>query len=306
MSAAVEGPPMRLFGFHRPKKKFRQPSSKPRLAARLAGWFLRLLVLTVALAVFALAGWIGCALYGFMFRSPYFEYGPSEIFIRFEDDPPTGDERAIEHQVMRRLRWKKMQAGNLLALDPEAFGAEVESHPKIKSAAVRKIYPNMLEVGIRQRKAVAFFVQDGIIALDREGIVIEVLSPRDPRTLGQPFIGGYETARLEPGGRIQSESLTKALRLLLCLRDKGVALYPRISEAYCDKEQELTLVLKGGTKIRFGKADPILKMPALETFIRKMGEPEEFEYIDLRLDGQVPAMPKRVSAPGQPRKASSP
>lgn len=280
------------FGFLRRKRRFPKPAPPLRAGARLLRLMLRLFLLAFFLGILALVGWFGLALYRFMFQSDYFNYEEDRVSIRFGESSPTGEEDTIRIQVLRWLRWRKLEQGNLIRLDPEQLRKVVENHPKVRTASVRKIYPNTLEVEITQRRPVALLIHDGILAVDMEGVVVETLGTRDPKSLQYPFVTGVETGKLDPGSRIQSESLTKALQLILCVKDKAPALFQKISEVHCDKERNLTLVLKGGTQIRFGAANPVTRMPKLETFFKEVGPSEQFEYIDLRFDDQVPAMPK--------------
>jgi cell division septal protein FtsQ len=285
------------FGFLRRKRRFPKPAPSQRAGARLLRLMLRLFLLAFLLGILVLLAWFGLSLYRFMFKSPYFEYDSDRISIRFDESNATGEESAIRLQILRRLRWKKQVRGNLLKLDIEEVRKEIENHPKVRAAGVRKIYPNTLEVEITQRRPVALLIHDGILAVDMDGVVVETVGTRDPKSLLYPFITGIETGKTDPGSRIQSESLTKALQLILCMKDKAPALFQKISEVHCDKERNLTLVLKGGTQIRFGADNPIARMPKLETFIKEMGPPEQFDYINLRFDDQVPAMPKPPAAP---------
>jgi cell division protein FtsQ len=280
------------FSLFRRKKKFRKPAPPVRLGARLFRLTLRLFVLVLVLGALGLGVWFGVALYNFVYKSSYFEYDADQITLRFDESSLSGEEPAIRVQVLRRLRWKKLDQGNLLELNAEELRKEIENHPKVRKAAVRKVFPNALDVEIAQREPVALLVQDGILTVDREGVVLEAVDTRDPRSLLYPFITGIEQGRVEPGTRIQSESLTKALELLICVKDKEASLFDKISEVHCDRERNLTLILKGGTQIRFGAADPVARMPKLDTVFKEMGPPEQFEYIDLRLDDQVPVMPK--------------
>jgi cell division septal protein FtsQ len=81
------------------------------------------------------------------------------------------------------------------------------------------------------------------------------------------------------------------------LKEQAPALFDKISDVRCDKELNQTLFLKGGVEIRFGHEDVRKRMPALETFLSKMGPAEDYEYIDLRFDKQVIASPKRAQNP---------
>jgi cell division septal protein FtsQ len=261
-----------------------------RLGKRLLGFFFRIALLTLSLAGGLLIGHACWLFHEFLFESPYFAI--REITIQFDDEPGFEDDLRVEMQIRHRLRSEGISGGNILKLDGARARQIVEEHPKVGTASVRKVLPDRVMVQVRRRVPVALALGAEIYVIDIEGAVLETLEIQNPRVLEFPFITGVESGRLEPGAHIQSENLTKILGLILCLKERARVLYEQISEAHCDKEGNLTLILKGGSEIRFGSGDPIGKMPALDTFIEKMGDPSGYVYIDLRLDDQIPALPK--------------
>ncbi|MFP4379113.1 MAG: cell division protein FtsQ/DivIB [Candidatus Sumerlaeia bacterium] len=274
----------------RKRAKRKKPSSRPRFARRLLNAFLALLLLCVVFAGGVALGLACFRFYEFIYDSEFFAL--REVIITFDKEKETGDELRVESEIKRLLRGKRIPQSNLLRINTEKVADLVESHPRVYSANVQKHFPDYLMVEVRQRKPAALVLGDDIYTIDLDGAVLERLSLQSERAHEFPYITGLDQIRYEPGDQIRSRNLTKIMGLLLCLKEREAGLYGKISEAHLDKEENLILILQGGTEIRFGTGDPIAKMPALDTFIEKMGKPEEYVYIDLRFDDQIPALPK--------------
>ena len=278
----------------RPQKKYSSPARRKRFARRVAGFFVRVVLAAALLCVLGLIVVLGWRLYGFLYRSDYFLL--RETQVAFAEGSETGAEASIERQIRNKLRRDGLGEGNLIRLDPEAARRAVESVPRVRKAVVAKRYPSRLEIVVEQRRIAVLLLHDPILAIDAEGVVIEKLTLRHRPVLEFPFVSGLELGRMRLGDRVASEGLTRALQLLSSLEKGKPTLAAEVSEVHCDTENRLTLILKGGTEVRFGADDPIWKMPILETFIRERGAAQKFAYIDLRLDGQVPAMLKEEAA----------
>src|SRR5690606_12111162 len=93
--------------------------------------------------------------------------------------------------------------------------------------------------------------------------------------------------------------------LLQVLKARNEQLYHEISEIEIGRDrgsslETLTAHMKGGLHIRFGDADPVERLPALETMLLKMRgegvEPfEDLVYIDLGFEGLGISMDKETA-----------
>lgn len=265
------------------KKRYRPRTARPRYNVSVGRILLRFLVLSVFLAILACIITGGVMLYRFMYHSRYFEV--RDVILTGADADP-----AVKNQIERRIQQEKLNEANLLQIQEVAVQGAVQQNPKVKRALAAKQYPNRLLIGVTLRHAVAYVLNDPILAIDEEGFAMDRLVVRDPGILDHPFITGLDKMSLAVGSQIQSEALTKALLLLSCLENRAPALFAKTSEVHCDDKESLTLLLNGGTEIRFGNGNPIEKMPAFDTFAQKYGIPEQFAYIDLRFEGQIPYM----------------
>lgn len=269
--------------YNPPKRRRNRPASYGRFGQRLTRVFLRLML---ALALLVVLGGIGCV--GWLFVRFLFV---SEFFV-VDEILVTGTDIRTEGQIRRALFQKKLDRGRLPSLSTEAIRQAVESVPRVRTAHVAKRYPGEIYIEVELREVVALLLADPILAIDREGFVVEKMSSSNRAAADFAYITGVEPGHVDSGGQVQSESLTKALHFLSCLKDKAPVLHRLVSEIHCGAEGTLTLLLRGGTEIRFGLGDPTQKMPALETFLKEMGRAEEFSLIDLRFEGQIPWKPK--------------
>ena len=267
-----------------------------RLGRRIIVFFSRLLRILSLAGILALAVGLVWALHGFLFRSEFFEIKTISI-SRDSDEPTVHEFERIRFEILNRLRKAGLNEGNLLGLDLEAGRRTVEGHSKVRKAHLNKHYPDDLEIRVELREIVALLLNDPILAVDREGVIVQTLTTRTDLAARYPYVTGLELGQFEPGDLAPSESLTKALDLLSLLEDGAPALHQNISEAHCDEADNLTLLLKGGTEIRFGNGDPVEKMPALETFLQsEPGQPEKSAYIDLRVPDRVYSLSKTEAA----------
>ncbi|HSV56307.1 MAG TPA: FtsQ-type POTRA domain-containing protein, partial [Magnetospirillaceae bacterium] len=79
------------------------------------------------------------------------------------------------------LRWAALHGTEHLAtVDPDRIAANLESHPRVAQAEVRRLFPNGLEISITDRVAVAVVLTTVAVRLvpvgvDRDGVVFRIL-----------------------------------------------------------------------------------------------------------------------------------
>jgi len=286
---------MRLNPFRKPKKKTYR-LGRPRFAVRMGRFVLRVFLLVVAAAAVTGLVWLGLVTHRFVTESEYFAVKKIVVTV-------SPREESVVRQVEEKIGVEKVRGHNLLLLRTEDVRRALESIPKVRCAAVVKRYPATLSISVTAREMAALLVHDPILAVDGEGVIIESVSARDPRALRYPFISGVAAGSLPLGTKIQSEALTRVLALVSCWEQRAQGLYRKMSEIHCDPDEQITVLLKGGTEVRFGTGNPIRRMPDLDTFLEEKGPPEGFAYIDLRIDGQVTYKPKQAAGgkPTSPR-----
>jgi cell division septal protein FtsQ len=272
----------------RRKAKYRPPDPRRRIGQRIVRFIANFFIALAVLAGIGLLGWAGYLFHGFLFRSDFFALKEIEI---------TGSDTRIEYRIRNALRREGLYTGNLLRLDAHKVQETAESIAKVRSALVRKHYPGRLSIAVEQRDPAAIVLSDPLLAVDKEGVVIEEMLARHPMASQLPYVTGLQVAHPRLGERIEIENLTKGLKLISYLRDRTPALFSKVSEVHFDEDKSLTLVLKGGTEVRFGKDNPLLEMVRLETFDREMGPLEHYRYVDLRFGKKVSYLPRQEARP---------
>jgi cell division protein FtsQ len=132
------------------------------------------------------------------------------------------------------LRWSGVREGDSLwDAAPQALKERVESHPMVRTASVRRLFPNTLEIGVRERRPAAIAVLDDLYYVDRNGDrfgPLEVLHDRD-----YPVFTGLTE---ESDGQ-RRWALRRALHLLRRAEVRGLDL--EISEIHLDPVEGLIL-----------------------------------------------------------------
>ena len=138
---------------------------------------------------------------------------------------------------------------------PREIARRLESHPMIRAASARRVFPNTLEIRVRERKPAAISVLNGLYYVDRRGEFFGPLGGRHDRDF--PVFTG-----LRDGSDGQQRwTLRRALRLL---RRGFVRQGVEVSEMHLDPERGLVLypsrpsvpILLGwrSWEVRLGKA----------------------------------------------------
>lgn len=118
------------------------------------------------------------------------------------------------------------------SLSNSKIAANLTAYPLVKSATVRKIFPNTLRISITERKPLVIsLVNHGgrtvPVAFDSEGVAMEI--GRAVTKYDMPVISGIAVPTIEPGMKLPSE-LVGFLADLQRIKDSSPLLYGQISE----------------------------------------------------------------------------
>lgn len=173
-----------------------------------------------------------------------------------------------------------LKLGNLLLLDIERLKARVESHPWIKEARLRKIFPSALEVEIREREPRALLALDGAyVLIDREGAHLGILdSPGD-----LPFPVFVDAARFRDD---YPEKLDPAWRLLAELSPEEIQSLEAIDVTRKDNialrfRDHPTTVFLGDSEFASRLRFYLAACDGLEA------QAGPLEYVDLSIEGRL-------------------
>lgn len=203
-------------------------------------------------------------------------------------------EGAVNTSAARVRRMAGLTDSTQLAdLDLMTVRRAILGDPFIRDAEVRRDGAGVLYVRLEERRPVALLLnvdaQDWLIDVD--GVV---LPPRHaPAVNDLPVITGAEAlGGLKPGMRVLDARLQHALQFLRVAAETDGGMLPFFSEISIRERRDLVLyTLEAGVPVIFGglerAADKLRSFRAFWINVAMKGDPEDFEYIDLRFDRQV-------------------
>ncbi len=91
--------------------------------------------------------------------------------------------------------------GNIVLLNMQRLKQTVITHPRIKDARIRKLFPSSLKISIEERIPAAVIQKNGYALIDREGVILEEsddrLSPELPLLTDDGSFQGPSAHKLE-------------------------------------------------------------------------------------------------------------
>ena len=188
---------------------------------------------------------------------------------------------------------------SVLRVPLERRRQQVEQIPWVRSATVRRVLPNSVQVTVTERVPVAFLAgQDGIALIDEDGVVLD--APKDA-AFHFPVIRGISEADSAPSRRDKMHLYTA---LMDDLRRGGLQSSASISEVDLQDAQDARAVVSdssGTVLVHLGNEN------FLARYLIYLGHIEEWkkkfpsiQSIDLRYEGQVV-----INADPQPELAGS-
>ena len=158
----------------------------------------------------------------------------------------------------------------------------IEKHPLVERVRVERVFPDSLEIKIRERQPVAKVVlEERSFLMDRTGTLF---APLGPKTRGSWVpLTGLSEADFERNRMACERILQAAVELLVILKGHGKW---QVKEVGLDLDRGLCLALAGGPyDIRLGFGDLRKRMGRLGKILNHLslgGLQEKTQWIDLR------------------------
>lgn len=105
---------------------------------------------------------------------------------------------------------------NLFEVDLERVRQQVESHPWVRRAVVRRRIPHALHMEIEERLPAAVIRREGMIGVDREGVILGAVPEAKEGCL--PFLEGFGKGSGAPGDRIAGNRFRRAMQAAALIR----------------------------------------------------------------------------------------
>ena len=216
----------------------------------------------------------------YLLRSPKFAIGIKEI---------QGLRHLSESQVLLKLKETEERDRSLFALDLDGLRKSVELLPWVRTAAVRRIWPDRLMIQVTERVPIAFVrIDDSTQLVDEDGVLLESKSEGLPSFDFPVLMGlesGFETELLARNRK----RIDLYRRLTRELDDNGAGLSRDLSEVHLHDAGSVSIVLNDDTVLVHVGADHFQ-----ERFRRYLAMSREIkqkyrllESVDLRFENQV-------------------
>jgi cell division protein FtsQ len=244
----------------RPKQQRYGGKQKAPLALRQK---LAILVAGFLLLLAALAG-LGFLVYKALGHSDFFQVTATNI---------QGCRRTTKNLILE-LSGVDVHS-NMLSLELAKVRGSIEAHEWIESAEVRRVWPNMLSITVKERLPVAIVSRaDGLHYLDQHGAAFAPALP--PEEMDYPFITGLEREEwpVGPGDSLLGEALQ-----FIKYAGQGGTILPRqnISEIHISGSEGLLLYLADRPfPIHLGQGDMHSKYVWLTRVLYRLYKNKEF------------------------------
>jgi cell division protein FtsQ len=175
--------------------------------------------------------------------------------------------------------------GNIWMLSSQDIGRRMQSHPWVRSVAVRKVFPDRLVVRIDERRPAAMVNLDALYYVDDHGKIFKRLTSYDPK--GFPILTGFSQADLKANDAVTGRNLRRTLELLR-MAGSGV-LRENISEINYDAQEGYTLVTRDtGIQLKIGTMEFPEAMQRIEEAMPKLSSLGQARgIVDLKTAGRI-------------------
>jgi cell division protein FtsQ len=216
----------------------------------------------------------------YLLRSPKFAIGIKEIH---------GLRHLSESQVLLKLKEIEDRNRNLFALDLEGLRKSVELLPWVKTAIVRRVWPDRLMIQVVERIPIAFArVDDSTQLVDEDGVLLESRS-ESFHNFDFPVLIGLESG-FESELLIRNRKRLELYRRLMRNLDENGAGFSRdLSEVHLQDAGNVSIVLNDDTVlVHIGTDHFQERFRRYLAMSRELKQKYPFiESVDLRFENQV-------------------
>lgn len=206
---------------------------------------------------------------------------------------------------------------DLLALDLDVARERLLALPRLREARLRRRLPGTIVVEVTERVPCVVVRADRDLLADAEGKIVAPASFAE--AAGLPVLKGVETA----GGAVTARGaadLAAGIELVAAIRAAGFPALAAIDHIDLQDPNDAVIVpVAGRPLVHAGRGDAVLRLRRWRAVAPDMAQRwPELEYVDLRAQGQVVAMPAApapateagaedaTGEPGAPKPAARP
>lgn len=205
-------------------------------------------------------------------------------------DVRTIEVRGAVHLGPDRVREivRKEFPANLNALDLDKVRRRLEKISWVRTAQVRKAYPDALEVDVTERKPVGVACLGKLWLFDREGVLLEEFRP-EAGWKDQPLLTGLLPAKDGVMPEENRERIALFLRFLDAVEAEDVTLARRISEIDVSDREDIVLVpMEGIPRVHLGDGNHARRVRRFFQMLPRIrSENAPVAEVDMRSDGMM-------------------
>lgn len=196
--------------------------------------------------------------------------------------------QTIQAEDLCRLTGARLGT-NILKMSPEALAQNLKVHPLVKTAEIKRRFPNKLLLRITERTPMALAFNGGkYLVLDEEGYCLQSLTIISADRSELPRISTGEALQTQrPCDKTEDPGTLAALALI---KQLDPFFMENIREFSAASEWELALITRDGLTVYFGPPENLAqKLQYYEELLVKNAaecNAETLEYVDLRYDTQ--------------------
>lgn len=196
--------------------------------------------------------------------------GGSLAWHHFEESPEwevhevriEGNERASTPALMHLANIR--ESDHLLDLDLEKARIEVERHPWVKTATVKRDYPSTVEIVVEEYEPMMLLALEHLYYVDADGTPFRTAQAED---LNYPILTGIRPDLAQNQPDHARAVIAGALRIHNAVLDHPVVGPDHLSEIHFSAEVGFELVLRTGSRLVFGIGNPQAPLDRLNRLI---------------------------------------
>lgn len=179
---------------------------------------------------------------------------------------------------------------SLVGLDLTAAHARLVADPRVREASLRRRLPGTIVVEIAERVPCVVVRADHDYLVDAEGVIVARATPGTRSEL--PVLKGIAAAAGAFTGR-GALDLAAGIEIVAAIRQVGFPAFSAIDYVdLADPDDAVIVPFSGRPLVHAGRRDAVGRLRRWHLVAPDMAQRwQELEYVDLRAEGQVVAMP---------------
>ncbi|MBN1335459.1 MAG: FtsQ-type POTRA domain-containing protein [Deltaproteobacteria bacterium] len=232
-------------------------------------------------------------------------FGVQQVVVENATVWPPGRTTQVGEGEIRHLADVRM-GQPLWKVDLGRVVSGVARHPWVDEVQAARRWPSTVVVRITEHVPVLLLQHEGLFYVDREGVVFKRARGTD---LDHPVLSGLDPEGVSRHPEYARRVIASSLALLAAVEDSGEFGTREVSEIHVHAQDGFSLILRNGTELAFGFADPLARTDRLARLRAAGFDPTVRQRVDLAPDEVAVVVPLPLAPlvpPGLPEGVSLP